>query len=141
MAEIYCTDLPNVMHEMIDDEVVVVNLESGAYYSLDGTGGQIWSLLDGEGRSMENLIAEVTKMYQGEREHISSEVTKFIQQLQDENIINITSGEDVADHAVDGVKPSLPFEAPALQKYTDMESMLLVDPIHEVTDAGWPNLK
>ena len=33
------------------------------------------------------------------------------------------------------------FQEPALQKYTDMEDLLLLDPIHEVDDTGWPNPK
>jgi hypothetical protein len=34
----------------------------------------------------------------------------------------------------------LPFKAPELQKYTDMQDFLLVDPIHETDEAGWlPN--
>jgi hypothetical protein len=27
------------------------------------------------------------------------------------------------------------------EKYTDMESLLLADPIHEVDEQGWPKLK
>ena len=33
------------------------------------------------------------------------------------------------------------FEAPALQVYTDMEDLLLLDPIHEVDEMGWPSAK
>ena len=33
----------------------------------------------------------------------------------------------------------LGFEAPILQKYTDMQDLLLLDPIHEVDEAGWPH--
>jgi hypothetical protein len=32
------------------------------------------------------------------------------------------------------------FEIPALEKYTDMEELLLLDPIHEVDETGWPNI-
>jgi hypothetical protein len=36
----------------------------------------------------------------------------------------------------------LPFQKPLLQKYTDMEALLLVDPIHEVDEEeGWPKQK
>ena len=34
------------------------------------------------------------------------------------------------------------FQAPSLQKYTDMEEMLALDPIHEVDEEmGWPSAK
>jgi len=31
-----------------------------------------------------------------------------------------------------------PFSAPVLNAYTDMEELLLLDPIHDVDQAGWP---
>jgi hypothetical protein len=34
-----------------------------------------------------------------------------------------------------------PFEMPKLSKYTDMEDLLALDPIHEVDEMGWPNAK
>ena len=36
-----------------------------------------------------------------------------------------------------GKKPL--FESPNLQKYTDMQAMLWLDPIYEVDETGWPN--
>ena len=34
------------------------------------------------------------------------------------------------------------FVVPTLEKYTDMEALLLADPIHEVDEAaGWPKPK
>jgi hypothetical protein len=36
----------------------------------------------------------------------------------------------------------VPFVAPVLRKYTDMQEFMLVDPIHDVdVDAGWPHVK
>jgi hypothetical protein len=31
------------------------------------------------------------------------------------------------------------FEKPGLQKYSDMQDLLLLDPIHEVDEMGWPH--
>jgi hypothetical protein len=31
------------------------------------------------------------------------------------------------------------FVEPALNKYTDMQELLLLDPVHEVSEAGWPS--
>jgi hypothetical protein len=33
------------------------------------------------------------------------------------------------------------FVAPCLHKYTDMQELLLIDPIHDVDDYGWPIIK
>ena len=39
------------------------------------------------------------------------------------------------------IRARLPFEGLGVQKFTDMEDMLLLDPIHDVDETGWPNLK
>ena len=31
-----------------------------------------------------------------------------------------------------------PFQPPVLQKFRDMQDLLLMDPIHDVDEAGWP---
>jgi hypothetical protein len=31
--------------------------------------------------------------------------------------------------------------APTIQRYEDMQAMLLADPIHDVDQSGWPTLK
>jgi len=34
----------------------------------------------------------------------------------------------------------LPWQLPVVQVYTDMQDLLLFDPIHEVGPEGWPNV-
>ncbi len=52
------------------------------------------------------------------------------------------AGESVApDPAAargNGHQDSLAFEAPKLEKFTDMQDLVLLDPVHEVDDVGWP---
>ncbi len=31
------------------------------------------------------------------------------------------------------------YEEPKLGKHTDMQELLLLDPVHEVGETGWPN--
>ena len=33
------------------------------------------------------------------------------------------------------------FVPPSLHKYVDMQELLLLDPIHEVDETGWPSIK
>jgi len=34
-----------------------------------------------------------------------------------------------------------PFRVPSFQRFEDMQAFLLVDPIHEVDETGWPQIK
>lgn len=143
MPDIYRTDLPNIMHETIDDEVVVVNLDKGTYYSFDGVGGRIWEWLDGDGQSLDSLAAKVAANFTGKPDHIAATVQRFLAQLSAEALVSVNSAE--SGPALETGTPAADapaFAEPVLQKYTDMEALLLVDPIHEVDEeAGWPQAK
>lgn len=141
MSDLLRIDAANVMHETIDGEVVVIHLDSGSYYSFDAVGADVWQAL-GTGVTLEALIDGVSARYRGEPGAIAAGVAAFVDRLLEERLVVADAG------AADGglVPPaaaaaSQPFVAPTLQKYTDMEQLLLLDPIHEVEDGGWPNAK
>ncbi len=141
MREIFHIDAGNIMHEVIDGEVVVVNLENGTYYSLDGVGADLWVRL-ADGSTLEALVAGVAADYAGERERIAAGIAAFVRHLQEEQLITASQGTDESRRA--GAATAAPVRAysdPVLQKYTDMEQLLLADPIHEVEESGWPNVK
>ena len=139
----YRVNSPNVIHEVIDGEAVLVNLENGSYYSIDKVGADIWSLIE-RSTPVSQIIEAIDQQYEGDREAIEEGVNQLITELQQEALIvpdqanNGSSPAIELDSAADnGEKPS--FEPPMLHKYTDMEDLLLLDPIHEVDETGWPN--
>jgi hypothetical protein len=142
MSEILCVDLPNIMHETIDNEVVIVNLDNGSYYSFDGVGGRIWQMMCEERISLETLISKVKAGYAGDADQIAVAVRDFVQRLRHEELIRVeTDGEEKDEVEPASKEPVSDFIAPVLNKYTDMEALLLADPIHEVQEQGWPDLK
>ncbi len=134
---------PKVIHETIDGETVIVNLDSGNYYSLDKVGAEIWTLI-GKGISLHGVIENMTFRYSGQREEIDRVVSQFVDELMQEALIaplesgGAESGSNPGTEQADG-HPN--FETPVLRKYSDMQELLLLDPIHEVDDTGWPNVK
>ena len=141
MSDIYRIDATNVMHEIIDGEVVVVNLENGTYYSADAVGAVVWEEI-AAGRTIEGLVSAVAARYDGERDRIVAGIEAFVLRLQEEKLITASPGPDEGRPApAVPAAPSGAYSDPVLQKYTDMEQLLLVDPIHEVEDSGWPNVK
>lgn len=142
MPSVLRVDHPSVMHEMIDDEVVVIHLDTGIYYSLDGVAGRLWQYLAAGKRTAEDVVAFAGRIYDGDAAVIATAVERFLGQLRDEQLAFVSDEESStpADDAVPAARQ--PFSEPTLQKYTDMESLLLADPIHEVDEgAGWPHLK
>jgi hypothetical protein len=149
MTELSCfrINVPKVIHETIEGETVLVNLDSGNYYSLDGVGADAWGLME-KGAHLGGIIEWIADRYQGERMDIEKALFHLIEELQREELIVLdeTRGsENVVDR--DGfskVSPGLHaemFVPPVLHKYTDMQDLLLLDPIHDVDETGWPSPK
>src|SRR6185503_7496625 len=133
---------PTVTHETIDGEAVIINLDSGNYYSLVEVGSFIWGLIE-KGASASDVRNVILQTYQGNAGDIDRGVQELLAQLQQENLIVPVDGTaeafDLSQAAPSNKgheKPS--FNPPLLHKYSDMQELLLLDPIHDVDDAGWP---
>ena len=130
-------------HQTFEDETVIVDLESGSYYSLNKTGTEIWSLLDGDGTTSMEIVEEISRRYEGEPQDMKAAVTHFLSELQQASLARAAESDDAAPQrewdqdAPAGAKP--PFEVPCLETFTDMQELLLLDPIHEADATGWPN--
>jgi hypothetical protein len=131
---------PEIVHETVDGEVIAIDLGSGSYYSLAGSGPAIWELL-GRGVSEEELCGALVARFGADAGAVGADVEAFVGQLRDSGLL-LDAGEG---GGVPGVPVSLPddggdaYEAPRLERYTDMKDYFLLDPIHEVNpEAGWP---
>lgn len=134
---------PNLVSEIIDGEAVIVNLEKGSYYSLAREGADIWSALK-DGASEREIVESLLERYNSERTNIESALADLVGQLEKEGVIVEETGESENGHAIGAGSPSAErpvFERPVLHKYTDMEAILMLDPIHEVDETGWPSAK
>lgn len=145
-TEIFKVNSPQVVCETIDGEVVIVNLEQGHYYSLLGTGVKIWEGIE-QSLCRQDLLEMILNLYDGNYEEIARSVHGFIEILQKEGLIclnsdnGLTGERSESSQVINSTSEKLSFEIPTLEKYSDMEDLLLIDPIHEVADTGWPNTK
>ena len=127
---------PDVIAETIDGEAIIINLNSGAYYSSLGSGGAIWQAIIAS-HSVEETLELLAARYGAERNTIEPEVSQFVSQLVDEGLVIESSEPSATDDVAFGATGS--FETPVLSKYTDMQELLLLDPIHDVDPKiGWP---
>ncbi len=136
---------PQIIHETIDEEVIIINLDNGNYYSLDKVGAEIWGLVE-SGATVRETAEAITHRYEGSRAVIETAVNQLIAEFQQEDLIVPDKGKEprsikgLNTQAETGMETEKPgFEAPILHKYTDMQDLLLLDPIHEVDEAGWPH--
>jgi hypothetical protein len=103
--------LPNIVSDTIGGDTIVINISTGAYYSLTTLGALAWHAHLNNGISLDLAPAILCMMEEG--------------LLKVEEIVKITAANPIE----------------VFEKYTDMESLLMADPIHEVDEFGWPRLK
>ena len=131
----------DIVHETIEGEVVIVNLENGFYYSTEKTGCHVWNMLLA-GFSLGEIVEALGSHFPEPGAEIGASCRSLVSDLLDENLIVRSSvSGDRAGVEIPGLDPEAGFTPPVLEKHKEMQDLLLVDPIHEVSDAGWPNKK
>ena len=142
----YRINSPTAIHDTIDGEVVVINFDTGSYYSLEGPGAYVWGLV--EARASTGQIADrVVALEPGRAAVIEPALMRFLSELEEERLIVPASLDEPADDRLPNVRPPGRLRGDAsssdfftLQKFTDMNQLLLLDPIHEVDKTGWPHV-
>lgn len=136
----YRLNSPPVVLETVDEETIIVNLDSGCYYDLNHSGGRILAALAGGAAPVEAARA-VAAAYDVDGEGLGDAVDELVVQLLAEGIIIEGAAADGGGFpgSASAADPSRPYEPPALGRYTDMQELLVLDPIHEVDESGWPN--
>lgn len=138
---------PKVVHDSIDNEVIIIEFDSGNYYSLNQSGSDIWKLIHEES-SMKEIFDNLSAKYQTNSHTIEEILWPFLNELKNENLIIEIENKDQKTPKKLSIKQKTilktdktDFEIPILQKYSDMQDLLLLDPIHEVDEKGWPIAK
>jgi hypothetical protein len=141
-----------VTHERLDDEVIAIDLERGAYYAMVGPAADIWSTIVA-GSSTAEACRVLAARYGADLDVVQPDVESFVQRLAAENLIvprlaaaEAQNGTAATPNGVatsmlpDPVAP-VRWTTPELERYDDMADLVLLDPIHEVDEGGWPKLK
>jgi len=130
------------MHETIEGEVILIDLTTGSYYSLRDAGALIWQAVL-RGVDEEGIGDILQRRYTGSREELQSGVRGLLDQLAAEDLIEPAESSAEPGTGI-GALPEVsadrpPFRAPLLEKFTDMQDLILLDPVHEVDSRGWPH--
>jgi hypothetical protein len=129
---------PQAVGETVDGEAIVVNLGTGTYYSIKGDSLPLWEAIAAGATADE--IAEVGAEVTGEpREAVAAAVEAFCSSLVAEGLIVEREATAAAPPSVDlsGAGPGL--LEPSFETYADMQDLILLDPVHEVDERGWPH--
>jgi Coenzyme PQQ synthesis protein D (PqqD) len=140
MASFLGANRTRVVYETIDGETILIHLGTGTYYSLDGSGSEVWEML-APGSTREALLEAGRERYEGDPLAVDMGLSGLIDELLREELLveyDAPRGPIASRQLPSG---QAPFSVPVLQAYTDMQEFMLVDPIHDVDGvAGWPHV-
>lgn len=134
----YTVNGSQVISETIDGETVVINLASGFYYSLQGSAVDIWSgILQGAAR--DEIVSALVEHYDAPLDIVTDAVDRIVAQLEAEALIVASTGDEggsKTDLRLEGERT--PFVSPSIERFSDMQDIIVLDPVHEVDERGWP---
>ena len=72
----------------LGDEVAILNLGNGVYYSLNPVGARIWSLIQ-EPRSVRDVCEMLVAQYEVDSDRCEQDAIALLQQLAENELINV----------------------------------------------------
>jgi hypothetical protein len=77
---------PNVVAQRVEDQLVVVNLETNRIFALNSTAARLWELLS-DGRTGSEIHAELSKEYAVDGSALKDEIERLLAELEAESLV------------------------------------------------------
>jgi 3-oxoacyl-ACP reductase-like protein len=135
----YLLNSSNVVCDTIDGEVLAIRSDNGAYYSMQGPSATAWAAIV-SGAALDDAAEMVAAHHGADTGTVRADLDAFAEQLSTELLV-VAAPSESAVIELPAETLGVPWETPMFEKYTDMQDLLLFDPIHEVDVTGWPSVK
>jgi hypothetical protein len=120
----------------VGHEVIAIHLPTGLYFSIENVAATIWTGIKA-GLDFAQLLQSVVSTYDVSSETAAADLESLLKELVAEKLIVEAPGSGGRAEAVSG--PRRPYATPKVEKFPDLQDLLMVDPIHEVDVRGWPH--
>lgn len=128
---------PSVIGEAVDGEIMVMNLRDGIYYSVAGAAATVWPALVG-GVPVDAIATAAESATRQPRERIGADLDAFVARLCDEGILRPATSDAPAPADAVSFADIGDYQGFGFERFDDMRAMLILDPVHEVGEFGWP---
>jgi len=134
---VIAANLPMIASENFAGDTVVIHFERGTYFSLRGSAGTIWSLLQAP-TSIAGIVAALDGQIQLPSKDIEALLTAFVAKLAEHDLFTSSVGP-AEPPAISAEALASLAEPPNLEIYTDLAELIAIDPVHEIDFlTGWP---
>lgn len=77
----------SVVSAALDEEVILLNVETGIYFGLDAIGTRIWSALE-QGATEAEIFAQLLEEYEVEAEQLRADIAGFLASLREQGLVH-----------------------------------------------------
>jgi hypothetical protein len=127
---------PLVVSETIDGEAVIMHHGTGRYFDINGSGALIWQAVE-QGASIAGIAAHLSACHDLSADAAEAMVMDFVHILSSHDLVRADATRPAQVLSATGV-PGGALLPPVLGVHDDLADMLLLDPIHDVDEVGWP---
>lgn len=135
LASRYMVAGRDVVSEAFDGDIVVLDLNSGRYFSFSDSGCVLWEALSAGAAPKSLLIPEAV--------YSADDIEAFLVKLVDHRLLAVNP--EPADWTAvpeTMARLSAASEKPDVFVFDDLADLFIADPIHDVEEeAGWPMVK
>ena len=78
-----------VLFQQLQDEAVLLNLDSGQYFGLDPVGTRIWNLLT-EGKALQEVMSTIVAEYEVDAAQCEADLLKLLGDLEEQGLVTVT---------------------------------------------------
>jgi hypothetical protein len=121
-----CASEPDIASKVMDGEAILINLQTGAYYSLRDAGALAWEAVRGH-RTLDEIVAILASAYGRTPAELAPDLTVLLATLEAERLIRASDQLAAADTGA-LPPPTGSYQPPTVEKFTDMEELLALDP-------------
>jgi len=131
---------PLVAVQEIEGEAILINFDTGCYYCANATGAVLLDLVQ-RGESVLAMGAALAERCGVAEATVAEAVSAFLAEalaggliVAGVSAVSVDGGTAAGPASV----AALTYVEPQLEKFDDLQDLLMLDPIHDVDQAGWP---
>jgi coenzyme PQQ synthesis protein D (PqqD) len=135
------SNAPRIVDETIEGDTLIMDMVNGNYFSCVGASSVAWIALN-QGASLSEVALLLSSTYAISAAEAEGDLHRFVGALLGDEVVV------AREESLDPAKAALPIELAAhgngyeplrLEKHTDLADLILLDPVHDVSVAGWPS--
>lgn len=77
-----------VLFQQLQDEAVLLNLDSGQYFGLDEVGTRIWNLL-AESKALPQIVSAIVEEYEVDSARCEADLLKLLHDLEAQGLVAV----------------------------------------------------